>query len=351
MSSATPQTDVCWLSRVKVIQAEAGGRLRYLDNGPHAVTQRDLHYKFGARFTVSLTKSENTYVHVRAETGDSFNNDHNYTAAGLGSRVNTFNVKDIFFGHEIRERAEVQAGGLDYDRGAGSEATYADNDGWLEGYRVVLKGRGASLLPNRLSFTAGYVGDLKQPDFFRRLHRLKQLNYIQILGQKSLGAKTETSAEFTGINGIPFFRAGITRKNPSLRVVDDIILEAIVRTGHNTALGWSSTVSRKLDSPGHWRCSATYSDTPTKLFERKGTHFWQSGDKMSLGKRLGATLYFSPLHDFEVIWFASRRLDATPGTRYRAQLVVRYQLASLLSSLFSRRRALDSSPQIRPEGP
>jgi hypothetical protein len=39
----------------------------------------------------------------------------------------------------------------------------------------------------------------------------------------------------------------------------------------------------------------------------------------------------TPFKDFEVSWWGGARLDETAGTRYRGQISVRYQLASLLN--------------------
>jgi hypothetical protein len=74
-----------------------------------------------------------------------------------------------------------------------------------------------------------------------------------------------------------------------------------------------------------------YSHIPAGTFERRGTQVLLNGDPMGLGRRLGITLLFSPLPNVEVIGFASRRVDTTPGVRNRAQIVVRYQFAGVLN--------------------
>lgn len=321
------------LARIVVDRAEAGLRWQYLDEGPHAVTQRDLHYKFTGLFTVNLTRSGGLYVRLRSETGDTFNNDHNYTAVGLGKRINSFNVKNILAGWRIGEQLEFQAGGIEYGYGAGTQATYADNDGWLGGYRLIWRLPGPPALPERISVAAGYVGDFEQPNFFRRFDRLKQVNYLQILAEKPIGKQTATSVEVSGFSGVPYFRGGLRRNTSQLKVIDDIVVEGIVRTARNRTFGWSSTVSRRLDYRKRWRVAVAWSRVPRSMFDREGALLLQNGDSMGVGKRLGATLYFSPRPNWEIVGFASRRLDATPGVRNRVQVVLRYQLADLLNSL------------------
>jgi hypothetical protein len=295
------------------------------------VTQRDMHYKFTGRFTIRPIHFSGFYIRTRAETGNSFNNDHNCTAIGLGKKSHTFNLKDLYAGLHVSDQVELQAGGIEYDFGAGSQATYADSDGWLEGYRVVLRRKSGPAVFDRLSLTAGYVGDFGQPNVFRRLNRLGRFNYFQILAVKAIGKSTDASIETSGFNGIPFVRGGLKRRTSNLKLIDEVGVDAIFRTGHNQAFGWSSTASRQLGSRKQWRLTTTFSDIPVAVFDRKGTQVVQNGDSMGLGKRLGCTCYFSPKPNLEIVVFASRRLDETPGVRNRAQIALRYQFASLLN--------------------
>ncbi len=323
------------VQRIVVDRAEVGIRGRYLDAGPHAVTQRDLHYKYTGRFTFNLTRGGGVFVRLRAETGDAFNNDHNYTAVGLGQKSHTLNIKNVLLGWHVGERLEFQVGGIDYDPGIATQATYADNDGWLEGYRLVWRPAGLPISPDRVSLTAGYVGDFRQPNFFQRSDRMAQFNYFQILAEKRFTAQTAASVDVSGFTGVPYLRFGLKRDTRPFRLIDDISVEAIVRAARNRSFGWSSTASRRLGERGRPRLSLTYSDVSTSVFDRNGVQLVQNGDSMGLGKRLGATLSFSPAPNWEIVAFASRRLDSTPGVRNRAQLAVRYQLAGLLNTLFA----------------
>ncbi len=315
--------------RIVVDRAETGFRVRYLDEGPHRVTQRDLHYKYTGRLTARLTGQ--LYLRLRAETGNAFNSDHDYTSLGLGKESHAFNLKNAFLFWRPTDRVELQAGGIDYEPGAGTQATYADNDGWLEGYRVILKRPGVPASPDKVSLTAGYIGDFSQPNFWSRTDRLRQFNYFQILAQKALGEATSASVETSGLSGVPYFRCGLKHGFSAQGLIDQVTIESIIRTAHDPTFGWSSTASRRIDVHGKRRLSVTYSDIPSSMFARRGIQLLQNGDAMGLGKRLGATLSVLLTSNWDLAVFASRRLDATPSVRNRLQIAVRYQLGSLFN--------------------
>ena len=202
---------------------------RYTDAGPHQVLNRDLFYKLSTRLKINLWGDGKTYVALRGESGQNFQLSWDYTGAGMHQGRWSYNLKSLYVGQKIGSHLETQAGGIEYDRGAGTEATYADNDGWLEGYRLRYTTIGHRWVPDKVSITVGFVGDLFQPNEFARIHRMGDENYIQLLFQKQILKNGNASAEFFSIQGIRFERAAIRWKNVHAYLFDEIEAEQVVR--------------------------------------------------------------------------------------------------------------------------
>ena len=170
---------------------------------------RDLQLKSSLKLDIDLWKKQ-TVVKLRAETGPTFISSWSYTGVGMQKRALSFNVKSIYLSQRIGDRLTAQAGSLEFDRGAGSEATYADNDGWMEGYRLAVMGwKSSTWRPDRMGVTVGYIGDFKMPNAFARLHRMGEPNYVQVIAGKLVGDRREVSAEFDSIQGISYFRPAL----------------------------------------------------------------------------------------------------------------------------------------------
>ncbi len=110
------------------------------------------------------------------------------------------------------------------------------------------------------------------------------------------------------------------------------------RATENATFGWSATLGKSLGQKNPWKASILYSDIPRQMFNNYGAQLIENGDWISLGKRMGGTLQFSPIpahKDFSVQMHASRRMDASNlGPRWRAQIVASYKLAPLANKLF-----------------
>jgi hypothetical protein len=329
--SPTP-VRVSFLSHhLQFLGAENVDRFRYIDKGKGKVTDRDLQYRISTRVQVNLVGEGTTYIQARGESGHNFTGSFDYTGLGPNKAYWSFNLKSLFLGQKIGHHLEAQAGGIEYDWGAGTEATYADNDAWLEGYRLRYTGAGQGVLPDKVSATIGYVGDFLQPNAFARLHRMGDENYVQILASKKLGRNRDLSAEFDSLQSISYTREALHWQKLHLFVVDELSVEALTRFSDDRTFGFSSSLFRTLDPKGRLRAGVFYSDMPVEIFLNGKVQVLQNGDSYALGKRIGPTFRFKPFKDFEVSLFGSDRLDNTPGARYRGQVAFRYQFASLLN--------------------
>jgi hypothetical protein len=332
-SAAKPVSVSFFYQHVKFLAVDGINRYRYIDKGIGKVTERDLQYKLSTRVQVDLVGDGTTYIQGRGESGRSFTSSYDYTSLGMNKGYWSFDLKSLFVGQRIGKRWEAQAGGIEYDWGAGTEATYADNDGWLTGYRFRYAAAAPRWLPDKVSVTVGYVGDFTEPNVFARFHRMGDENYIQILGAKKFGKTREVSAEFDSIQEIRYTREALRWQKLPFIIVDELSAEAITRASDNPSFGWSSNLFKTLDRKRRVRLGVFYSDVPRGIFLNGKATIFQNGDSYSLGKRIGPTVRVVPFKNFELTLFGSDRLDNTAGPRYRGQLQVRYQFAGLLNRM------------------
>lgn len=331
-SHASPEAQTFWSRHFEVKTGAGATRFRYMDNGPGQVTSRDLQYKVDTRFRIKLLPGGSSYIQARGETGGAFNSGWPNTGVGRANREWVFNMKAFFVGQKFGPHAEAQVGGLEFDRGAGSEATYADGDGYLVGYRMRLVGKGQGWVPRKFSVTVGYVGDFKRPNVFSRLDRLGEANYVQVLAENTWGGDRTTSIEFDSIEGIQFARGALRWKKLPAPVFDDFQLEAIARATDNPSFGWSARLSKELDQAGRWRAGIIYSHIPTGVFDKSGAQVLLNGDPITLGQRVGVRMGFAFVESFDVVVMGTRKLDSTPNTtRWRGEVMIRYKFASLMN--------------------
>jgi hypothetical protein len=297
------------------------------EGGP--VTDRGLQYRLRTIVRLNVQKNGSTFFVVRTETGKGFDNSWNNTGAGLGRGQLVFNVKSIALHQKLGEYFAAEAGGLDFDHGAGTDATYASGDGHMTGYRAVFNGQSQGL-PDKVSLTAGYVGDFDRPNFFSRA-RMDRINYVQLLAEQHFGDELKGSAELDSVHNAVFTRGAIRYQR--LWVFDDATLEGIARTTDGFRFGWSSSIARRWGSDSHWRSELIYSDLPYRLYLVDGQRVLLNRGEIDVGKRLSAGAVYRLTKASEASLFGGRLLDSTPSKRWVAQFGIRYQFAGFLNGL------------------
>ena len=140
----------------------------------------------------------------------------------------SFYVRRLFLDVEPVEGVQAQYGSIDLNRGAGSEITTYDNDGYLDGGRISIK-RPKNLFFDEASVTYGYLGDLYTPNFFARGQRLAHSNYHQFLIRKAVKNRVDASFDYTWQDKANTFREAANVKLPELKIVDSVRLEAYQR--------------------------------------------------------------------------------------------------------------------------
>ncbi|MBZ5657560.1 MAG: hypothetical protein LAO56_20015 [Acidobacteriia bacterium] len=134
-SEVTVSTPVSTSHRLQFLNAEVASRYVYQDVAAGQVAERDLAYRVTTTVRLNVISGGSTYFQMRGENGPAF--DGGFQSTGVGS-PGTFNlnVKSLFIGQRFGSYVEAQAGGIEYDRGAGSDITYAAGEAWLTGYRL-----------------------------------------------------------------------------------------------------------------------------------------------------------------------------------------------------------------------
>jgi len=328
--SASLSTPGSFLSRHVKFQA-LDGALRYLyaDSAPHKVTSRALQYKISTRLQINLDNHGNSYFQARTETGTAYTLSWNSTGIGLNPAADRINAKTFLYGQRFARNWEVQVGGLEYDWGSGTEATYSDNDGYLEGYRVRYANTQVKWLPEKFSLTAGYVGDFAQLNVFSRFHRLGDNNYWQALVEKKLGEHGDASAEFDSLQAIRYTREALHWQKLHAYAFDDVQIEALTRASNDASFGGSLILTKSFDAPRRWKLGAQYVDLPRKMFVNGASQVLLNADMYGLGRHFGPVLRVAPVKNFELTVIGFHRLDNTPGVRNRAYVGIRYQFAGL----------------------
>jgi hypothetical protein len=167
----------------------------------------------------------------------------------------------LYFDANPVKQVEFQAGSLDIDRGAGSEITTYDDDGYMAGERIALRDP-KHLFFDQVSFSYAYMGDLFQPNFFARAGRMTQGNYRQYMVRKTLFKRIDGSADFTDVQNINTLREAAFVKIPEIKVVDSVRVEAYQRINAPTiyffqfprangyAITGSKTIKKRVELVG-----------------------------------------------------------------------------------------------------
>lgn len=314
---------------LRVLDLGLDARFNYMDRYEGPVTDRGLQYRLRTHTRLDFSKSGNTFLVFRAETGKGFDNSWNNTGVGLGSGQSIFNLKSVALHQKIGNWLEAEAGGLDFDRGAGTDAIYASGDGHMTGYRATFTDK-SGRRPNKIAFTAGYVGDFDKPNFFSRA-RMNEVNYIQFLVQQHFGENIQASAEMDSIRNTVYARSAVTAHKVWL--LDSAVLETVARASGPVLFSWSSTVSRNWDSNALWRSDLIYADLPARFYIADGQRIFFNRGEIDIGRRLASGLSRRVTPDCEIGLFGGRLLNSVPSKGWIAQAGISYRFEGLVNRL------------------
>ena len=317
LAGQTAPEDQPWLDLQSVT---IGLRYRLMENhlGTRAQNWSDHHQ--GLKLRLKLDRTARYSLTAVAFNGDSFQASWNLRGLRDGQSSNRLFLKQLYVTARPRPGVELQYGGLGVVRGESSEITSYDNDGYLMGQRLTLAPK---RVVDELTVTAGYLGDLRTPSVTRRLHRLSDINYGQVLVKRRLTDRLTASADFTHDDGERTLRQGVAIR-PSA-AVDLIRLEAYERVSGSRGAGGAITVEKPF---GRTRLAATFASVDDRYRP-------VNSDRYGRGRRLSLTSTTSLGRDVSLQVFLTRALeeDIAMPNRTRLDVHIRYELAALLRQM------------------
>jgi hypothetical protein len=202
---------------------------------------------------------------------------------------------------------EIQYGSLGFNRGAGSEITTFDEDGYIAGQRVVVR-KPQYLYFDEISVTYAYFGDILTPNFFHRYQRMTQSNYHQFLLRKKLTRWLDVSADYT-YEVTHTIREAAYIKTKWAKAVDAVRVEAYQRpfdaynvdTDHYlSGSGFAITAEKAVNKKISLAAGFADIDFDYDVYAHNGNNsiwaFALNGDSWGTGKRpfVRATINVTP---------------------------------------------------------
>ena len=297
-----------------------GLRYRMMENQIGSRFQNWSDHHQGLKLRLKLDNAARYSLTAVAFNGDSFQASWNLRGLRDGQSSNRVFLKQLFVTGKPRKGVEFQYGGLPIVRGESSEITSYDNDGYITGQRLALSPK---RLVDELTVTAGYLGDLRTPSVTRRLHRLSEVNYGQVLVKKKLSDRVTATADFTDDDGERTLRQGVVFR-PS-RGVDLIRLEAYERVSGQRDAGGAITVEKPF---GRTRLAASFASVDDRYRP-------VNGDRYGRGQRISLTSTTALGRDVSLQVFVTRALDddLVMANRTRVDVHIRYELAAALRQM------------------
>ena len=298
------------------------GRFRYIETSEHVVTTQQMQDSLALRARLKLDAQARLSVTGVVATGSTFTSGFNNTGIGTGDPVHAVSVKQLYLTLVPTRGVDVSYGGLAPIRGESTEITSYDNDAYLVGGRFSVR-RPREWFFDEISGTAAFLGDLATPNVFRRLDRLAEVNYGQILASKKATSWLTASADLTRVSGVSTFRTAVSVALHGAAAVDAIRYEQYARAGEDAAFGFAVTAEKALVP--RLTVGLGYAD----IDPRYGG--W-NGDRYNRGQRMyeTATMRLSP--ELSLAAFATQAFhDDVPISNHRRfDLVLTYNALATL---------------------
>ncbi len=231
-------------------------------------------------------------------------------------------ARQLYFSATPVSALTFEVGSLGIERGANSEITSFDEDGWITGERVRLH-LPRILQIDEVSVTYGYLGNLFNPNSFTRMSDLGKSNYHQFMVQKAFGKRLKTSVDYTHFEYSRSWRAGILVSTKESKIVDRVRLEGYDRTnaiilnnlGYGASPGYAVTLFKgikKVDVQlGYASIDvdyAVYGADPLLHF----IGHTLNGDAYGTGARIFTRLEYRVAKNFNLFGFYTHEIGTVP---------------------------------------
>ncbi len=222
---------------LEVQSAKISTRYNYIETDRGVTTRNAQQHKEAFGFRFRFDRDGKYSLNMVAGSGGGFTS--SWDSLGIGSDWNSnLNLRELFLSLKPWKALNLQCGGISIIRGAATEITTYDNDAFIAGARVSIKSP-KYLFFDDISGTLAYLGDVNEPDVFRRFERLDEPNYHQILATKKIGKRAVVSGEFASLSGIATLRQAIQVKVPELRMIDSVRFENYQRVEGRKDYGYA----------------------------------------------------------------------------------------------------------------
>ncbi|MGE3274019.1 MAG: hypothetical protein AB7O67_02830 [Vicinamibacterales bacterium] len=222
-----------WLD---VQQLQISSRFRWYRGTDGRINSSSLQWSPQVRARLLFDRSGRYSVNVGTYGGSSIQSGWNNTGAGLGDFAGTVNVEQLFLQARPNDAIEIQFGGLGMYRGLSTEITTWDSDTYMAGERLIVKPGGRV---TEVALTTGYLGDRREPNFFKRADRLGDFNFAQLGLGAHLHPRVEVSGDYTYEDGRDTLRQAVTISLPTPGRLE-LQLEAYERVSPDTAQGFNA---------------------------------------------------------------------------------------------------------------
>lgn len=296
--------------------ASVSTRFRHVESLMGVTTASNQQHQVAIKGALHLDRAGRLTVHAGLFTGDTFSGGWNNTGPGTGLAQSRVFLKRLYLDAKPLRGIDVQLGGLEFARGESTEITSYDYDGYLVGERLAIRRPDRAFL-DEVTVTFGFIGDLRQPNVFARLPRLRGVNYHQFEFAKQAGRRLRISADYTSDSGIGTFRQAVTLHAPELRAVSLLHFEQYERLRTVSGFGFSVYLEKKLGrriavGPGY-----------TQL-DRPGLY----SDRFNMGKRIFWNSHIALGPEWSLMALATCAVDAavSNASRRRFDLILSYDL-------------------------
>ncbi|HEV7241529.1 MAG TPA: hypothetical protein VGQ36_20015 [Thermoanaerobaculia bacterium] len=306
--------------RLEVQSLTLGLRYRMLENHLGSRFQNWSDHHQCLKLRLKLDRAARYSLTAVAFNGDSFQASWNLRGLQDGQSSNRVFLKQLFVTGKPHSGVEFQYGGLPIVRGESSEITSYDNDGYVMGQRLALSPK---RVVDELTVTAGHLGDFRTPSVTRRLHRLSEINYRQLLVKKKLSDRLTATADFTDEDGERTLRQGVAFR--PARGIDLIRIEAYERVSGSRGAGGAITAEKPF---GRTRIAASFASVDDRYRP-------VNGDRYGRGQRISLTSTTALSRDLSLQVFVTHALDddLVMANRTRMDVHIRYELAALLRQM------------------
>lgn len=302
-------------------------RYRWMETSKGTVTADQVQAGLALRARLKLDRGARVTVNAGLATGNALTSGWNATGIGTGDFSESVFLKHLFLALVPVPGLDVEWGSLTASRGEATEITHHDNDTYLTGLRLSLR-RPRDVWLDEVTVTQVYLGEPTVPNAIRRLDRLDEVNYRQLILGKKIGKRLAASGEVARYLGVSTLRGGASVRMPAGSPVDLLRVEYYHRFGAAEGDGFAATGEKVLAK--RVTLSAGYADIDP-------TNQLPNGDRYLKGRRLFGTAAYKLTSEFTASVFYARAVDIDfpIPNRTRFEAILSFNAANRLKRLLA----------------